>query len=172
MGSRRSGSEIEDQAEVKDVGDPLASFYSGLKRVDEKETTLTLLPSTIQYYFSTVLRDGLLTKEGKEEMHDKYFVGPNQFAKFWPPRLDDTKLFGLGSRVQDVTGWPPHLYSQQVKRHFPPTIMHLREALAKKKCFLLGIARITSPPLPPIRATCTTFFGRQKRRFSAYYRTK
>ena len=83
MGSRRSGSEIEDQAEVKDVGDPLASFYSGLKRVDEKETTLTLLPSTIQYYFSTVLRDGLLTKEGKEEMHDKYFVGPNQFAKFY-----------------------------------------------------------------------------------------
>ena len=140
---------MEDQAEVKDVGDPLASFYSGQKRVDEKETTLTLLPSTIQYYFSTVLRDGLLTKEGKEEMHDKYFVGPNQFAKFWPPRLDDTKLFGLGSRVQDVTGWPPHLYSQQVKRHFPPTIMHLREALAKKKCFLLGIARITSPPHPP-----------------------
>ena len=24
-----------------------------------------------------------------------------------------------------------------------------------------------SPPLPPIRATCTTFFGRQKRRFLA-----
>ena len=44
----------------------------------------------------------------------------------------------------------------------------------KKECFLSGIAQITSPPppLPPIRATCTTFFGRQKRRFSAYYRTK
>ena len=28
------------------------------------------------------------------------------------------------------------------------------------------------PPLPPILANCTTFFGRQKRRFKAYYRTK
>ena len=27
----------------------------------------------------------------------------------------------------------------------------------KKKCFLSGIARITSPPLPPIWTTCTTF---------------
>ena len=36
----------------------------------------------------------------------------------------------------------------------------------KKKCFLSGIAQITSPPLPPIRATCTTFFGRQKRRLA------
>ena len=60
------------------MGDPLASFYSGLKRVDEKETTLTLLPSTIQYYFSTVLRDGLLTKEGKEEMQEKYYLDPGE----------------------------------------------------------------------------------------------
>ena len=51
-------------------------------------------------------------------------------------------------------------------------ILPFREHLLQEIFFLLGIAQITSPPLPPIRATCTTFFGRQKRRFSAYYRTK
>ena len=44
----------------------------------------------------------------------------------------------------------------------------------RKKMFSFGHCPnyLSSPPLPPIRATCTTFFGRQKRRFSAYYRTK
>ena len=39
------------------------------------------------------------------------------------------------------------------------------EHLLKKECFLLGIARTTSPPPspPPFRAT---FFGRQKGRFA------
>ena len=35
-----------------------------------------------------------------------------------------------------------------------------------KNRFLSGIAQITSPPLPPIRASCTTFFWRQKRRLA------
>ena len=39
----------------------------------------------------------------------------------------------------------------------------VREHLLKKECFLSGIARITSPPF---RATCTSFFGRQNRRFA------
>ena len=34
----------------------------------------------------------------------------------------------------------------------------LTEHLMKKECFLSGIARITSP-LPPFRATCTSFFS-------------
>ena len=87
---------MEDQTEVKD-SDPLASFYSEQKRVDEKETTLTLLPSTIRYYFSTVLKDGELSKEGREELQDKYYLGPSQYEKFRPPRLDDTRLFGVGT---------------------------------------------------------------------------
>ena len=36
---------------------------------------------------------------------------------------------------------------------------HLGKPSRKKKCFLSGIARITSPPpLPPIWATCTCYF--------------
>ena len=40
----------------------------------------------------------------------------------------------------------------------------------KKECFLSGIAQITSPP-PPNLGKLYNFFGRQKRRFYAYYRT-
>ena len=43
----------------------------------------------------------------------------------------------------------------------------------KKNVFFWALPELPlPPPLPPIWATCTTFFGRQKRRFSAYYRTK
>ena len=35
-----------------------------------------------------------------------------------------------------------------------------------------ALPELPLPPLPPIRATCTTYFGCQKRRFSVYYRTK
>ena len=78
--------------------DPLEDFFSTQKRVDAKEPTLTLLPSTVKYYFSTVLKNGELTKEGREELRDKYYLEPGQFEKFRPPRLDDTKLFGLGDK--------------------------------------------------------------------------
>ena len=37
----------------------------------------------------------------------------------------------------------------------------------KKECLLSGIAQISSPPpLPSIRATWSSLFGRQKRRFA------
>ena len=36
----------------------------------------------------------------------------------------------------------------------------------KKNRFLSAIAQISSPPPPPIRASCTTFLGRQKRRLA------
>ena len=43
----------------------------------------------------------------------------------------------------------------------------------KKNVFFRALPKLPlPPPLPQIRAGCTTFFGRQKRRFSAYYRTK
>ena len=35
-----------------------------------------------------------------------------------------------------------------------------------KKRFLSGIAQITSTPPPPMRASCTTFFGRQNNFFA------
>ena len=47
------------------------------------------------------------------------------------------------------------------------SLFPLREHLLKKECFLSGIARITyPPPLTPFWATCTSFFGRQNRRFA------
>ena len=51
---------------------------------------------------------------------------------------------------------------------------YLGKTSHNKNRYLSGIAQITSPPhpLPPIWASCTTFFGRKKRRFCTYYRTK
>ena len=57
-----------------------------------------MLPSSVKFYFSTVLKNGELTKEGREELQDKYFLEPAQYEQFKPPRLDDTKLFQLGDK--------------------------------------------------------------------------
>ena len=99
----RSGSDgdVSDKGENRgldksvDDDDPLKDFFSEQKRVDAKDVTLSLLPSTLKHYFSTVLRDGELSKEGREELADKYYLSPEQYEKFKPPRLDDTKLFRL-----------------------------------------------------------------------------
>ena len=43
----------------------------------------------------------------------------------------------------------------------------IREHLKGKKIdFFLALPKLPQPPLPPIRASCTTFFGRQKRRLA------
>ena len=76
--------------------DPLASHFADQRRVDEKKTTLTLLPSTLKYFFSTVLRKGELTKEGREELSERYHLETEQFEKIRAPRLDDTTLFRMG----------------------------------------------------------------------------
>ena len=36
----------------------------------------------------------------------------------------------------------------------------------KKIDFFRALPKLPLPPLPPIRASCTTFFGRQKRRLA------
>ena len=90
-----SGEERNENEDKGGDGDPLQQFFSVQKRVDAKVTTLTLLPSTVKHYFSTVLKDGELSKEGREELADKYYLDPAQWEKFHPPRLDDTKLFRL-----------------------------------------------------------------------------
>ena len=92
-----SGSEEDRQAGGDDVG-PLENFFSAQKRVDAKETKLTLRPSSLKYYFSTVLKNGELSKEGREELQEKYYLDPAQYEKLRPPRLDDTKLFKLGDK--------------------------------------------------------------------------
>ena len=54
-----------------------------------------------------------------------------------------------------------------------PTIQQLREDINEKKRFLSGIAQITyPPPMAPIRATWSSFFGSQNSRFESQFRTK
>ena len=68
----------EGASAEEDKGDSLEGFFSAQKRVDAKEPKLKLLPSSVKYYFSTVLKNGELTKEGKEEMQEKYYLDPGE----------------------------------------------------------------------------------------------
>ena len=68
----------EGASAEEEEGDSLEGFFSAQKRVDTKEPNLKLLPSSVKYYFSTVLKNGELTKEGKEEMQEKYYLDPGE----------------------------------------------------------------------------------------------
>ena len=82
---------------------------------------------------------------------------PPRFINLWPLRAT------MADQIQfDPFGTP--------KAHLGP----LREDINRKKTFSFGHCpnHLNPPPMTPIRATWSFSFGRQKRRFSAYYRTK
>ena len=90
--------------------------------------------------------------------------------KFFSPemcRLSHSDLFW-----KDAKTLPGCLFSGH------PLLVHLciclREDINSKKTFSFWHwpNHLNPPPMTPIRATWSFFFGRQKRRFSAYYRTK
>ena len=102
-GSRESSKDDERSEESPEQGkteeaDPLEEHFASRKRLDKKETTLTLLPSTIKFFFKTVMKEGELTKEGREELAEKYHLEAKQFEKIKAPKLDDTALFRLGDK--------------------------------------------------------------------------
>ena len=76
-GSRESSkdegrSEESPEQDKTEGADPLEEHFASRKRLDKKETTLTLLPSTIKFFFKTVMKEGELTKEGREELAERY----------------------------------------------------------------------------------------------------
>ena len=73
----------------------MEDFYASKARIDAKTTTLTLEESSIDFYFGTLLKDGEMSKEGREKLKDKYYLDPSWFARLQPPQLDDTKLSSL-----------------------------------------------------------------------------
>ena len=89
-----------DQGEEGELmrDDPMEDFYAGKARIDAKTTTLTLEESSIDFYFGTLLKDGEMSKEGREKLKDKYYLDSSWFARLQPPQLDDTKLSSLTRR--------------------------------------------------------------------------
>ena len=55
-------------------GDPMEDFYTSKARIDAKPTTLTLEENSIDFYFGTLLKDGEMSKEGREKLRDKYYL--------------------------------------------------------------------------------------------------
>ena len=52
----------------------MEDFYASKARIDAKPTTLTLEESSIDFYFGTLLKDGEMSKEGREKLRDKYYL--------------------------------------------------------------------------------------------------
>ena len=52
----------------------MEDFYASKARIDAKTTTLTLEESSIDFYFGTLLKDGEMSKEGREKLRDKYYL--------------------------------------------------------------------------------------------------
>ena len=98
---------------------------------------------------------------------------PPIIPPFFPPPLPPTHL-PLFHPIPPIFPFLPFNYHSQTYQSSPPVQKKVGTPLGntsqEKICFLSGIAQISSPP--PIRASCTSFFGRQKRRFCAYNRTK
>ena len=70
----------------------LASNYSQLDRVDDKEVTLTLHKRTIKLFFDKILGKGELDRDGRELLRDRYYMSPDQYKKLAAPDLLSTKL--------------------------------------------------------------------------------
>ena len=83
---------------MENVGDPLGDFYASKARIDSRTTTLKLQESSIGFYFGTHLKDGEMSKEGREKLRDKYYLEPAVFGKLQAPQLDDTKLSALAQK--------------------------------------------------------------------------
>ena len=97
LSSSEDDQEVEEEEEAS-MDRPLEKFYAGKSRIDSKPATLKLEESSINFYFGTLLRDGEMSKEGREKMRDKYYLDPALFAKLQPPQLDNTKLSSLAQR--------------------------------------------------------------------------
>ena len=103
-GSRRSrGDESSPSPRDREAmetiqGDHLEDFYASKARIDSKPTTLELQESSIGFYFGTLLRDGEMSKEGREKLRYKYYLKPAVFGKLQAPQLDDTKLSALAQK--------------------------------------------------------------------------
>ena len=99
------------------------------------------------------------------------------FQKFF---LTSQHILGLPKKIWEknpmlnFSGWPRKLGSPLNWDSQKWSNMRLREGVNWKKTFSFGHCpnHLTPPPMTPIRATWSFFFGRQKRRFNAYYRTK
>ena len=95
--SESSSSEEEGVPSRDDLGPPtsettLSQFYSKNKRVDERPVTCVLNKTSLKLYFSTMLGEGRLDREGRKELAKRYYLAPKQFRKLTLPTLQDTKL--------------------------------------------------------------------------------
>merc|ERR1719268_651583 len=54
--------------------------------------------SSKDLYFSKLIKDGEISKEGRDALRDKYYLSPKMYEAWQPPQLEDTKLYFLAPK--------------------------------------------------------------------------
>ena len=76
----------------------VTDFNARQRRIDQKQVTLELDKSSKDLYFSKLIKDGEISKEGRDALRDKYYLSPKMYEAWQPPQLEDTKLYFLAPK--------------------------------------------------------------------------
>ena len=96
-GFSSQGDEVDHQG-ANQANSRVTDFNARQRRIDQKQVTLELDKSSKDLYFSKLIKDGEISKEGRDALRDKYYVSPEMYEAWQPPQLEDTKLYFLAPK--------------------------------------------------------------------------
>ena len=91
------GDEVDHEG-ANQANSRVTDFNARQRRIDQKQVTLELDKSSKDLYFSKLIKDGEISKEGRDALRDKYYVSPEMYEAWQPPQLEDTKLYFLAPK--------------------------------------------------------------------------
>ena len=95
---------IEQEEKEKEAHAEVGRFEKVLAerqaRAEEEKAALQneLDKSSKDLYFSKLIKDGEISKEGRDALRDKYYLSPKMYEAWQPPQLEDTKLYFLAPK--------------------------------------------------------------------------
>ena len=96
-GFSSQGDEVDHEG-ANQANSRVTDFNARQRRIDQKQVTLELDKSSKDLYFSKLIKDGEISKEGRDALRDKYYVSPEMYEAWQPPQLEDTKLYFLAPK--------------------------------------------------------------------------
>ena len=96
-GFSSQGDEVDHQG-ANQANSRVTDFNARQRRIDQKQVTLELDKSSKDLYFSKLIKDGEISKEGRDALRDKYYLSPKMYEAWQPPQLEDTKLYFLAPK--------------------------------------------------------------------------
>ena len=96
-GFSSQGDEVDHEG-ANQANSRVTDFNARQRRIDQKQVTLELDKSSKDLYFSKLIKDGEISKEGRDALRDKYYLSPKMYEAWQPPQLEDTKLYFLAPK--------------------------------------------------------------------------